>query len=153
MVNCAIPGCFVSKTPKYVGKSLFKITQRQNEFYSEWRKKVVDIVSKYRDMTPTFKKEVLDCTRELHICEDHYKTEDITLTSTNKKVLCDMALPTQKLPEKSFTTVQVQRKLPAVRPFVEVDDPLISRSVSHSASEYYYKDLDELYSDFHQNRK
>ena len=74
-----------------------------------------------------------------------------TLTSTNKKVLCDMALPTQKLPEKSFTTVQVQRKLPAVRPFVEVD-PLISLSVSH-ASEYYYKDLDELYSDFHQNRK
>ena len=84
MVNCAIPGCFVSKTPKYVGKSLFKITQRQNEFYSEWRKKVVDIVSKYRDMTPTFKKEVLDCTRELHICEDHYKTEDINYINIDK---------------------------------------------------------------------
>ena len=62
---------------------------------------MVDILSKYREMTPTFKREVLDCTRELYICEEHYEAEDIILTSTNKKVLSDMALPTLKLYPRS----------------------------------------------------
>ena len=143
MVICAVPGCFVSRTPKYEGQSLFKIPQRKNAFYSEWRKKLVDVLSIYREMNATFKKEVLYCKRELFICENHFNEEDMILTPENKKTLCDMALPTRNLPKKSFSLEKKERKPPIIR---NVDVNVVCDTQVGSTNKNY-NSLEELYDD------
>ena len=68
-------------------------------------------------MSPSFKREIIDCKRDVFICEKHFTEKDIILTPTNKKTLDDMALPTLNLPQKSFTSIKSERKLPKERPF------------------------------------
>jgi len=148
MVICAIPGCFVSRTPKYEGQSLFKIPQRKNAFYSEWRKKLVDVLSIYREMNATFKKEVLDCKRELFICENHFNEEDMILTPENKKTLCDMALPTRNLPKKSFSLGKKERKPPIIR---NVDVNVVCDTQVGSTNKNY-NSLEELYDDLNTSK-
>ena len=121
MVNCSVPGCGVARTPKYEGTSIFKIPQRKNEFYTEWRKKLVNIIDKNRLLTPTFKKEVLECKRALYICERHFDVNDIIITPAGKKSLDDNAVPNPaKLPKKSFEIEMKERKPPKAREFLDV---------------------------------
>ena len=60
MVNCAFPTCTVSRnTKKYDGISLFK-SEKVNTIGTTWRKKMLDVLSKYREMSSMFKKEVME---------------------------------------------------------------------------------------------
>ena len=151
MVNCAIPGCHVSH-PRYKGISLFKIPQRKSEFFSNWRKCIVDVLSKYREMSPSFKREIIDCKRDVFICEKHFTEKDIILTPTNKKTLDDMALPTLNLPQKSFTSIKSERKLPKERPFPVLnynDHDVSSQDFSAEVNpQNYYETVEDLISDF-----
>ena len=113
---------------------------RKNEFYSKWRKELVEVLPKYRDMTPTFKREILDCKREVFICEDHFEKEDIVMTPESKKTLRDLALPTRNLPEKMFEKEMKARKLPAVR----LDNSSCCSSGNNDEDIPLYKDLNEL---------
>ena len=45
---CALPNSSVSRTPKYLGISLFQFPTRKCEFYTTWRKNLLDVLSKYR---------------------------------------------------------------------------------------------------------
>ena len=85
MVNCAFPSCTTSCTKKHHGIGLFKFPTRKDEFYTGWRKNLLEVLSKYREMTATFKKEVMECKREIFICEIHYSPADIEFTKTGKK--------------------------------------------------------------------
>ena len=46
--NCCIPQCTVSETKKHEGIKLFQITTRKDEFYSKWRKNILDIIKRFR---------------------------------------------------------------------------------------------------------
>ena len=136
MVNCAFPTCTVSQTKKYAGVSLFKLPTRKSEFYTAWRKNLLDLLSKYRDMDSSFKKDVMDCKRELFICERHYAEEDIEFTKTGMKTPCLQALPTKNFPCKSHEGVpKVERKLPT----------RVMTNQNPSEDDFFaYKSFDEL---------
>ena len=76
---------------------------------------MLDVLSKYREMSSMFKKEVMECKRELFIREMHYAEDDIEYTKTGIKTPRLQALPTMNLPLKSHEATKVERKLPAFR--------------------------------------
>ena len=84
MVNCCVPGCKVSRTPKYQGVSIFKIPQRKNDFYTNWRTNLVHVINRYRELKPSFVKGVLDCSVKLYICEKHFDEKDWYFTKEKK---------------------------------------------------------------------
>ena len=62
MVNFVLPTCTVSRnTKKYDGISLFK-SEKVNTIPT-WRKHLLDVLSKYREMSSMFKKEIMECKR------------------------------------------------------------------------------------------
>ena len=137
MVNCAFPTCTVSRnTKKYDGISLFK-SEKVNT--TTWRKHLLDVLSKYREMSSMFKKEVMECQRELFICEMHYAEDDIEYTKTGIKTPCLQALPTMNWPLKSHEDTKVGRKLLAFRIVTTETDDVEGKEV------FVYKDLDELH--------
>lgn len=77
--NCCLPQCTVSVNKKHQGKSLFQIPARKNEFYTNWRNNLINIVRKYRVIDQKFIENA--AAGKVHICEDHFMEEDIVLTS------------------------------------------------------------------------
>ena len=77
--NCAFPQCSVSQAPKFGGLKLFQIPTRKNEFYSIWRKKLVESISKFRAVDGAFRERVL--VGKVYICERHFSEEDFEFTS------------------------------------------------------------------------
>ena len=114
---CAFPNCSVSRTPKYLGISLFQFPSRKCEFYTTWRKNLLDVLSKYRVMDSQCKKAAMGCSKKMYMCERHFREEDVEYTATGIKVLKLQALPALNFPEKSLETPnvierrQVRRKL------------------------------------------
>ena len=96
---CALPNCSVSRTPKCFGSSLFQFPTRKCEFYTTWRKNLLDVLSKYRVMDSQFKKAVMEGNKKMYMCERHFKREDIECTATGIKVLKLQALPSLNFPE------------------------------------------------------
>ena len=88
-------------------------------------------------MSSMFKKEVMECKRELFICEMHYAEDDIEYNIQNKE--WHQALPTMNLPLKSHEDTKVDRKLPAFRIVTTERDDVERKEV------FVYKDLDELH--------
>ena len=70
-------------TKKYDGISLFK-SEKVNTIPT-WRKHLLDVLIKYREMICMFTKEVMEYKRELFICEMHYAEDDIEYTKTGIK--------------------------------------------------------------------
>ena len=122
MANCAFPTCTVTRTEKYKEIGIFKLPTRKTEFYSTWRKGMLDIISKYRVMDSAFKKKVMECEVNLFICERHFAPNDIEFTKKGKKTLRLQALPTINLPVKSHETPVVERRhINIVTEFKDVD--------------------------------
>ena len=90
-------------------------------------------------MSSMFKKEVMECKRELSICEMHYAEDDIEYTKTGIKTPRLQALPTMNLPLKSHEDTKVERKLPAFPIVTTETDDVEGKEV------FVYKDLDELH--------
>ena len=91
-------------------------------------------------MSSMFKKEVMECKRELFICEMHYVEDDIEYTKTGIKTPRLQDLPIMNLPLKSHEDTKVVRKLPAFRIVTTTEtDNVEGKEV------FVYKDLDELH--------
>ena len=69
--NCAIYGCNTSRI--HVGISLHKVPQKDDDYSSNWRRKLVDIIVKDRELDASLKKQIEK--KNLYICELHF-TED-----------------------------------------------------------------------------
>ena len=77
--NCSFPGCSVSRRGKYHGISIFQIPQRKDDFHVNWRKNLLDVISRFRCIDKAFKNQI--DTGKVYICERHFESEDIELTS------------------------------------------------------------------------
>ena len=78
--NCTFPGCHAARTKKYKGLSIFQIPTRKDEFYSEWRKRILNVLTKYR----SFKQTDLDervSKGDIYICKRHYVEDGFEFTS------------------------------------------------------------------------
>ena len=138
MVNCAFPTCTVSRnTKKYVDISLFK-SEKVNTIPLGGNICWVYLASIVK-MSSIFKKEAMECKRELFICEMHYAEDDIEYTMTGIKTPRLQALPTMDLPLKSHEDTKVERQLHAFRIVTTETDDVEGKEV------FVYKDLDELH--------
>lgn len=75
--NCAFPSCGVAR--HHVGVGIFKIPTRNDEFHNNWRKKIIDVVTKYRVADKDLKQRLVD--GKVYVCEKHFLPNDIEFTS------------------------------------------------------------------------
>lgn len=134
--NCAFPGCPVQRIAKYKDMSLFKIPQRKNEFYTKWRKDLVDVLSRYRVMDTKLKQQIMECEKTICFCERHFAPEDMELTKNGHKTLRLEALPTINLPMKSQDKLKTERR--QIIRQSEVNDTM------NSTRQYYYENFADL---------
>lgn len=69
--NCCIPNC--SSSRRHSGIAIFNVPRGDDEFSRGWRKKLIDIVTKYRVIDPSFKVAIEK--KNVAICEKHFSNE------------------------------------------------------------------------------
>ena len=79
--NCAFPGCIVSIYKLHEGTTIFSITKRKSEFYQEWRKEILGILLKYRNIDLVLKEKLQNGDADFFICERHFTSDDIEYTA------------------------------------------------------------------------
>lgn len=78
--NCCFNFCGVSRRrgkSQSESLSLFKLPTVLDDKSKQWRRDVLNIITKYRVKDDNFKSQLDNDT--LHICEKHYKPDDITM--------------------------------------------------------------------------
>ncbi len=81
MVNCVFNECFTNrsnKSGKYRSIAFFKLTARKSEFYQNWKKDILNVVTKCRHADSDLKRPIQN--GNIYICEKHFKQEDIEIT-------------------------------------------------------------------------
>ena len=144
--NCCFPQCGSSRRKRGLPDEemedsnigIFKITNRKGEFFSSWRKQVLDIVRKYRVFDEEFQQQLDNGT--VAICDKHYKKEDIELTKTGKKTLKLYALPTENL----AVTSHQKSTIAVTRPLIRHDQRTGEIETNAASSHIYYKNISEL---------
>ena len=74
--NCAFPQRGTCRRHKL---SIFKIPNREGDFYEEWRTKILNVLIKYRVKDNKLKEKIKAGT--VYICERHFQESDIEFTS------------------------------------------------------------------------
>ena len=77
--NCCFPQCTVSQTMKHKGIKLFQVSTRNDEFYSNWRERILAIIAPYRVFDQIFKARIEN--GRAFICAKHYTDDDFEITS------------------------------------------------------------------------
>ena len=77
--NCAFPQCTVSFTKKHEGISLFQIPTRKDEFYTNWRNNIVQVLDRFRKVDKSLSERI--SAGNVYICERHFTADDIEYTS------------------------------------------------------------------------
>ena len=72
--NCAFNECTVYW--KKGGLSIFNVPRGDDEWSRNWRKQIIDIVTKYRVVDAQFKRKIEK--KDVAICERHF-TEDLKI--------------------------------------------------------------------------
>ena len=86
--NCAFPQCTSSDyTAKRGEIKHFQIPTRKEEFYTNWRNALTNVLGKYRQLNSESRARILK--GKVSICERHFAPEDFGLTSKfNSTSLC-----------------------------------------------------------------
>ena len=71
--NCAIPGCSTSRAT--LGVALLGIPKNNDEHNVNWRKNVVDMITKIRVVDASLKRQTER--KSLHLYEKHYPKEKL----------------------------------------------------------------------------
>ena len=100
--NCVFPGCSVQRTEKYKNVKLFGVPKRKDEFYTRWRKNLLDTVSLYRVIDSDTKRKIMECETTICICERHFSPDDIEITKNGKKNI-EITSVTNYQPAKQIT--------------------------------------------------
>ena len=71
--NCAIYGCHNSGAEK--GISFFGIPTKDDEYSTEWRTKILDVITRDRIVDSNLKRQIKN--RTLSVCEVHYPPDKV----------------------------------------------------------------------------
>ena len=71
--NCSIFGCSTSRSSR--GISIFGLPQRNGEYSSSWREKMINTITKDRVIDKRLKVQIEKKT--LHICEKHFSQDQL----------------------------------------------------------------------------
>ena len=103
--NCSIFGCSTSRKSK--GIAIFRVPTGDDEYSSQWRRKLVDIITKDREIDASLRNQIEK--RTLNTCELHYPKETLIQNPT-RKTRIPGSLPTLNLPLKFFHHFKVFHK-------------------------------------------
>ena len=73
--NCSIHGYPVSRTRKSKGIGIYKVPSGNDDFERHWREKIVDIITKDREINSKLRKIIKN--RRLWVCQRHYHDNQI----------------------------------------------------------------------------
>ena len=88
--DCAFPNCGVTRREKFASLAIFQVPNRTGEFYRKWRKDILDVLLKYREVEATLRERL--SSGKVYICERHFHPEDIVFTSKFCRVYCMFVL-------------------------------------------------------------
>ena len=71
--NCAIPSCSTSRAT--LGVALLGMPKNDDEYNVNWRKNIVDMITKIRVVDASLKRQIER--KSLHFCEKHYPEEKL----------------------------------------------------------------------------
>ena len=71
--NCSIYGCHTSRKHKDIG--IFCMPTAKDEFTKQWRAEMINIILRDRVIDESLQRQIDNNT--LHICELHFKEEDL----------------------------------------------------------------------------
>ena len=71
--NSAIPGCSTSRATS--GVALFGMPKNNDEYNMNWRKNIVDMITKIRVADASLKRQIER--KSPHFCETHYPEEKL----------------------------------------------------------------------------
>ena len=77
--NCAFAGCSSNRRHKDI--SLFKLPTAKNETMDEWRREMLNIITKDRVVDANFKKQVDN--EHVYVCEKHFRECDMYICKYN----------------------------------------------------------------------
>ena len=84
--NCAFPDCGVTRREKFASLAIFQVPNRTGDFYTKWRKDILDVLLKYRGVDSILRERLKS--GKVYVCERHFQPEDIVLTSKFSRVYC-----------------------------------------------------------------
>ena len=82
MVNCVFNGCHTNratKSGKFDNISIFMITSRSGRFHLDWKRDILNIITKYRQVGADLSQQIER--GQNYICENHYEPADVEITS------------------------------------------------------------------------
>ena len=77
--NCAFPSCHVTRINEHEGIITCKILIRKDKFYSEWRKDILNVLTKYQSFKQTELDEIVS-KGDIYMRERHFVEDDIEFT-------------------------------------------------------------------------
>jgi hypothetical protein len=129
--NCSIFGCSTSRKSK--GVAIFRVPTADDEYSTEWRNKIVSIITRDREIDKGLRKQIKGKT--LHTCELHY-AEETLLRNQRKTTRIPGSLPTLNLPVKSFQTQKCERSTASIEKRATLPTSTASSSATQSNSVY-----------------
>ena len=73
--NCSIFGCNTSGRIEFAGTSLLRVTKGKDPFSTQWREKLIAVITKHRVVDERLKEQIRKV--NLFICEKHFESSDI----------------------------------------------------------------------------
>ena len=71
--NCSIFGC--SSSRRKSGDDIFKVTQGDDEWSSNWRKSIINVVTKDRVIDKALRERIMK--KDIFVCEKHYSEDQL----------------------------------------------------------------------------
>ena len=72
--HCSLYGCTKSRTTE--GLAFFRIPTKDDKYSTEWRDKLIDIITRDREVDANLRRQIKN--RTLHICELHYTESQLS---------------------------------------------------------------------------
>ncbi|XP_047122320.1 uncharacterized protein LOC124805854 [Hydra vulgaris] len=132
--NCAFPECGITRNSKHQSIGIFQLPNRPDDFHQQWRKNILNILSKCRHFDKHLKERIAN--GNIFLCELHFEPTDIEFTKTGRKTLKLGAIPLLNIPKKSHETVKAPE-----RRHISIVKDILTTEEKHTDK---YKNFSEL---------
>ena len=84
--NCAFPDCGVTRREKFASLAIFQVPNRTGDFYTKWRKDILDVLLKYRGVDSILRDSEVDKLKNRANCDKSMKLGENTQFDMRNKI-------------------------------------------------------------------
>lgn len=142
-ICCSIYGCHVSRRSKYKGISIFKVPSGASDFETNWRNKLVAVVTSSRVIDSSLREQIEK--KRVYICQQHFRPDQYLVHDTCK-TLKPGEIPTLNLPVKSIpsSSQTISSPRPSAQLISKKKEISLSSSTSSSTVSFCYKSYEDF---------